>query len=126
MWNGYHPGEIGDRFAEIPRAEFTRAVVFPSPSGEVSRGAEAIWKLLALRNAAVGRCGSIAGFRQFATLSDAIYGYAATHQHRALVMTRFTFGSEIRPLSYRLTESLFVRLLGLIFLAASHSYGFNF
>ena len=35
-----------------------------------------------------------------------------------VVLNRFAFGSAIRPLDYRITENLFLRLLGLVFLFA--------
>ena len=117
--------EIGDRFAEIARAEFTRAVVFASSSGEVSRGAEAIWKLLALSQHHRWALWLYRRFPPFAALSDAIYGYVAKHRDRALVLARLTFGSEIRPLSYRLPEP-FRSGSASSFLLPSHRCGSKF
>jgi lipase maturation factor 1 len=110
--------EIGDRFPSIGRDEFTESVFFVSESGKVWRGAEAVCELLAL---SPGRNWPLRMYRSLplaGPLADLVYRYVARHRSQALILTRLTFGRTIRPLAYRITESLFLRLLGFTFLAA--------
>jgi predicted DCC family thiol-disulfide oxidoreductase YuxK len=110
--------EIGDRFPGIPRDEFARSVFFVSESGKVWRGAEAVCELLALSPRHKWLLWMYRSLPLASPLADLVYRYVARHRGLALTLTRITFGGAVRPLAYRITESLFLRLLGLTYLAA--------
>ena len=110
--------QIGDRFTQIDRADFSRFVFFVSVSGTIVHGAAGVCELLALSPRYVWCRWLFRHLPPLAALADFVYGYISRHRGQALVLTRLTFGRKIRPLAYHLTEGFFLRLLGLISLAA--------
>jgi len=110
--------EVGERFPQVNRAEFKRAVILVAADGQVYSGAEAVFRLLALspqRSVFEWLYTRVAPFRW---VSNSFYSLVASHRNAAYKVTRVLFGSQIRPLSYGLTESLFLRVLGLTYLFA--------
>jgi predicted DCC family thiol-disulfide oxidoreductase YuxK len=114
--------EAGDRFSEIPREAFKESVYFVDSQGHISGGAEAIFAVLALVPGRAWPLRLYRTFRLFAWLCDSIYRVIAHHRDLAYTATRIAFGSKILPLRYGITESLFLRSLGLIFLFAFWSF----
>ncbi|MFZ0588982.1 MAG: lipase maturation factor family protein [Bryobacteraceae bacterium] len=110
--------DIGDRFPQIARDEFKKSVILVDSNGAVSRGPEAIFEALALSPRHAWWLAIYKGLPPFKSAAEFAYGIVARHRSAAFHLTRILFGSRIRPLAYQLTESLFLRLLGFIFLFA--------
>jgi predicted DCC family thiol-disulfide oxidoreductase YuxK len=110
--------DVGGRFPQIAPEQLRHAAAYVHPDGEVTYGASAIFSILAL---GPGRGWLLWLYRHIAPyrwICDAGYGLIAAHRPLAFNIHRLAFGPTIRPLHYRLTENLFLRCLGLVFLFA--------
>ena len=110
--------DIGDRFPNVNRAEFKRSVVLVAADGNVSYGASAIFGVLALSPRHSGFDWLYRHAPPFRHIADWFYSLVARHRNAAYKLTRVLIGPDVRPLSYGVTESLFLRALGLIYLFA--------
>jgi predicted DCC family thiol-disulfide oxidoreductase YuxK len=109
--------EAGARFPEIPVAHFQQAVQLVEPDGEVSSGAEAIFRAFALG----GHPAILALYNRssiFAGVTRAVYGWVAGHRVTASRITRGLMGRDARPPTYRLARAGLVRGVGLVALVA--------
>jgi hypothetical protein len=109
--------EAGARFPEIPVAHFQRAVQLVEPDGEVSSGADAIFRAFALG----GHPAILSLYNRsslFAKTTNAAYGWVASHRVTASRITRGLMGRDPRPPTYRLSRSGLVRGVGLVALVA--------
>jgi predicted DCC family thiol-disulfide oxidoreductase YuxK len=117
-----HP-EVAERFPEVPREKFERSVHFIECDGQVYSGAEAVFRSL-----------EYAQFRGwfrwlyekvpgFASLSEVAYRYVANHRAAFSALTRLLWGDRVERSTYDLVHGLFLRLLGVIYLAAFASLG---
>jgi predicted DCC family thiol-disulfide oxidoreductase YuxK len=110
------------RFPEIPKESFGEAVHLVEPDGHVSRGAEAVFRALALG----GRSLSLLAYRflpGFAAVSEWGYRQVATHRALASRLVDLLVGDLVGPPRFRLTRFVFLRLLALSYLAAFLSLG---
>ncbi|MFY9549775.1 MAG: lipase maturation factor family protein [Thermoanaerobaculia bacterium] len=111
--------EVAERFPEIPPDAFKRAFQLVLPDGEVLEGAEAV--LATLAKAPGGKGVLYALYRNvpgLAPLLDLAYRTIARHRSAALRVTRLLWGSSVVKPTYAAAGSLFLRLLGLCYLAA--------
>ncbi len=111
------------RFPAIPPSAFRDAVRYIAPDGRVASGAEASFLTLAH---APGHAHWIRWYRRlpgFAAASEAGYRWIATHRPLCTTLTRCLWGARPEPVRDDLVRALFVRLLGLIYLAAFWSLG---
>jgi predicted DCC family thiol-disulfide oxidoreductase YuxK len=114
--------EVAAQFPSIAPAEFRRAVQYISPTGEVAAGAEASFLTLAH---AQGRGIWLALYRQlpgFAALAERAYAFTAAHRGACYRVSRLLWGAQHRPPTYGIASYLFLRLFGLIYLAAFVSF----
>ncbi len=114
----FHPyQEVVDRFPEIPVERFRKAVHLVEPSGEVTSGAEAVFRACSVagRKLALGLYGHLPGF---AALTELAYRIIAEHRSAATVATRLVWGTDPRPSTYAKSTWLFLRILGGISLVA--------
>ncbi|HSD59443.1 MAG TPA: lipase maturation factor family protein [Burkholderiales bacterium] len=105
-------------FPQIPEAAFRGAVQYIAPDGRVAGGAEAAFLTLAH---APGRRHWLWIYRRvpgFAAASEAAYRAIAAQRPLSLRLSRWLWGAEPEPARYDLTAGLFLRLLGLVCLAA--------
>src|SRR5258708_7421343 len=109
---------IAVQFPELPRENCESAVQLIEPDGEVYGAAEA-----ALRGLAVGHdhhwlLDIYYALPFVAKLTEWSYAFVASHRRFFSVLTRVAWGGEVAPPSHQLVRCLFLRGLGLIYLAA--------
>lgn len=136
---------LPSRFPELSREQFQKAVHFITPEGTVFTGAEAVFEALGTEppgaspfvlspedglSAKAGRRapGSLTNgawlldwYRHspaFARVAETTYEVIARHRVFFSFLTRLFYGRQIEPPSYMLVRGLFVRALGLVYLAA--------
>jgi predicted DCC family thiol-disulfide oxidoreductase YuxK len=115
--------EIAADHPEVQEAEFARAIQLFEPEGVHTSGAEAAFRVLAR---APGRGTGLWLYRHlpgFAWLAEAAYALVARHREAAYRGARLLWGPERHPPTWHLVSWLFLRLLGLTFLAAFVSIG---
>jgi predicted DCC family thiol-disulfide oxidoreductase YuxK len=102
---------------DIPVEEFRRAIQYFGPDGERAGGADAGFRVLAN---VPGRTSGLWLYRHlpgFAWLAELVYALIARHRGTAYRWARLLWGRERFPDSHRLIGWLFLRLLGLFYLA---------
>jgi predicted DCC family thiol-disulfide oxidoreductase YuxK len=115
--------EVAAQHAEIPTADFQRAVQYFTPDGSRARAAEA--SFLALSHAP-GRGIWLALYRRlpgFAAVAERAYAFIAAHRPAFYRLSLWLWGREHRPPRYEHVRFVFLRLFGLIYLAAFVSFG---
>ena len=108
----------GSRFPEIPPEDYAQSVQLVLPDGSVSAGAEAVAKLLALpsgRGVFLWAYRRVPGARAAAELA---YRLIASHRGAAAAVTRALWGRSVLKPTYLAASALFLRLLGVCYLAA--------
>jgi predicted DCC family thiol-disulfide oxidoreductase YuxK len=115
--------EVGGQFPQIPSKDFSQSVQLVLPSGEVVRGAKAVFQTL---THAPGLSWLLWFYRHvpgFAPVTEASYRVIAAHRSFFYQVTRFTFGRTVSTLCYASVEWLFLRLLAAIYGVAFASFG---
>jgi predicted DCC family thiol-disulfide oxidoreductase YuxK len=110
-------------YPEIPLANFQRAVQYIPPEGRRASAAEASFLTL---SHARGKGFWLALYRRlpgFAAVSELIYAFIAAHRTAFYRFSLFLWGRDYGPPRYDLVSFLFLRLFGLIYLAAFTSFG---
>ena len=110
--------EAADRFPEIPREQFQRAVVLVDENGEVFTAARAVYQSLACRSSCKWMIWSYANIPGFAAISEFGYKIVARHRPFSSAVTRLLWGEDVRPPTYFWARKWFVRALGLVYLVA--------
>ncbi|MFN2542512.1 MAG: lipase maturation factor family protein, partial [Chthoniobacterales bacterium] len=110
--------QVGDRFAEVPREQFQRSVVYIDSEGQVFFAAEAVYRSLACRSSRKWLAWSYDHVPGFAGTSELIYKLIARNRGLASGLTRLLWGKDVRPPSYLWARRWFLRVLGLIYLIA--------
>jgi predicted DCC family thiol-disulfide oxidoreductase YuxK len=108
---------------DIPLGDFQRAVQYIATDGRRAQGAEASFLTL---SHARGKGYWIALYRRlpgFAPIAERMYALIAAHRPAFHRISLFLWGRDFEPPQYDLIAPLFLRLLGLIFLAAFTSFG---
>jgi lipase maturation factor 1 len=110
--------EVGDHFPQINPKAFGKAVHFVDTEGRTSRGAQAV-----LRTAAY--CGRNRWLLWFYThvppaafAAEALYGLVAANRTPLSAFRRVWYGKDLTPPTYHIASALFLRLLGVVYLAA--------
>jgi predicted DCC family thiol-disulfide oxidoreductase YuxK len=115
--------EVATEYPEIPLAAFQRAVQYVAPDGKIASGAEACFLTL---NHASGKSFWLTLYRHlpgFAAIAERTYAFIASHRatfHRPSV---WLWGRDYEPPRFGLVSWLFLRAIGLIYLAAFVSFG---
>jgi predicted DCC family thiol-disulfide oxidoreductase YuxK len=110
------------RFPEIPVEAFRAAVHLVEPGGRVSRGAEAVFRALAVGE----RTLPLAAYRRLpglAAVSEWAYRLVAAHRSFFSRLVDLLIGDLAGPPGFRLARFVFLRLLALVYLAAFLSLG---
>jgi predicted DCC family thiol-disulfide oxidoreductase YuxK len=109
--------EVAPQFPEIPAIDFQNAVALVAPGGEVYSGAEAVYRSLAFGP----RRWPLAFYQKnpvVAWISEVAYRFVSQHRELASSVTRLLWGGDMRPPSYFVARSIFLRALGLTYLVA--------
>jgi predicted DCC family thiol-disulfide oxidoreductase YuxK len=110
--------EVADRFPEIPPERFRDAFQLVLPDGDVFGGAEAV-AAMAGREAGTGPWLALyRGVPGAAAVSELAYRLIADHRKAAMAVTRLLWGSSVLRPTYSAANALFLRVLGLCYLAA--------
>src|SRR5213594_2140685 len=110
--------EVADRFPEIPRDEFRRAMAFIEPDGEAFLAAEAVYRSLGYRSSRKWLAWSYDHVPGFAAISETAYKFIARHRGLGSAVTRLLWGKDVRPPTYFWARRWFLRALGLTYLVA--------
>ena len=110
--------DVADRFPEIPREEFTRAMAFIEPDGETLFAAEAVYRSLRYRSSKRWLAWSYDHVPGFAAISEIAYKFIARHRGFGSAFTRLLWGKDVRPPTYFWARRWFLRTLGLTYLIA--------
>ena len=110
--------EAAERFPEIPVDQFTRAMAFIKPDGDVFFAAEAVYRSLAHRRSRRWLAWSYDRVPGFAAVSETGYGFIARHRNFASTVTRLLWGNDVRRPTYFWARRWFLRALGTIYLIA--------
>jgi predicted DCC family thiol-disulfide oxidoreductase YuxK len=106
------------RFPEIPVDQFTRAMAFIRPDGDVFFAAEAVYRSLAYRHSRRWLAWSYDRVPGFAAVSETGYGFIARRRNFASAVTRLLWGNDVRHPTYFWARRWFLRALGTIYLIA--------
>src|ERR1051325_10553137 len=115
--------EVARDFPSIPLHNFQSAAQLILPSGEVYRGAEAVFRMLARAPDQQGWLWLYEHVWGFAAVSEAAYRRIAAHRSFFYHLTRFFFGARLELARYALSEWLFIKALGIIYCIAFASLG---
>src|SRR5436190_23213829 len=114
--------DVADRFPEIPREQFKRAVAFIEPDGKTFFAAEAVYRSLRCRSSRKWMTWSYDHIPGFATISELAYNSIARHRGIGSAITHLLWGKDVRPPTYFWARRWFLRALGLIYLIAFVSF----
>ena len=110
--------EVAEKFPEISRTEFQRAVAYIDREGKVFFAAEAVYRSLRCRSSRKWLAWSYDHVPGFAPGSEAVYKFIARHRNFGSAITRLLWGDDVRPPTYFIARRWFLRALGLIYLIA--------
>jgi predicted DCC family thiol-disulfide oxidoreductase YuxK len=110
--------EAGSRFPEIPAEAFRRSVQLVMPDGLVYEGAEAVFHSLAFAPRRAWLLAAYESVPGFEAVTELAYRTIARHRNAASAVTTALWGKTVETPAYRLSNALFLRLLGFCYLAA--------
>jgi hypothetical protein len=100
--------EVGGEYPQIPKEDFSLGVQLVRPDGSVARNAAAAFETLRLDQF----------YAPLAPVWEWGYRIVATHRDFFYHLTTWTFGTQIEPARFALTQWIFVRLLAVIYAIA--------
>jgi predicted DCC family thiol-disulfide oxidoreductase YuxK len=114
--------EVAAQHPAIPPADFQRAVQYIAADGRRARAAEASFLTLSHAPGLAFWLGLYRHLPGFAAAAECVYAFIAAHRPAFYRISLFLWGREHRPPRYELVRFLFLRLFGLIYLAAFVSF----
>ena len=115
--------EVQDNFPQIPRENLGKAVHFVDESGEISAGAEAVFRSLSYHSSYRWTLWMYRHVPGFAPVTEAAYRWIAAHRDFGYSVTVTLFGRKVTPLRYDAVTWLFRKLLAIIWIIAFISFG---
>ncbi len=115
--------EAGERAAGLPPGALAEAVHLVLPDGTAARGAEAVFRCQALSPGGGGLYWAYRRVPGFKAASESFYSLVANHRVFFSRLTRWLWGADVEPETFELSRWLFLRALGVVFLAAFASLG---
>jgi len=110
--------EAAARFPQIDERQFRRAVHLVEADGRVSRGAEAVFRAMALCGRKRWLLWLYEHLPPARFASDKAYRWYAANRKPIALVRRVWWGKDLKPPTYHIARSLFLRLLGLVYLIA--------
>jgi lipase maturation factor 1 len=110
--------EAAQRFPEISRDDFERAVQFIETDGIVFSAAEAVFRSLGHKHGRKWMIWCYERLLGFAVITEAAYRLVARHRRTASFFTRLLWGQDVRQPTYFESRRWFFRSLGCIYLIA--------
>lgn len=110
--------EVGAQYPQIPAEDFKHSVQLVMPGGEAYRGAEAVFRTLALVPGSGWWLWLYQHLPGFAPVSELGYRFVADHRDLFYHLTKWTIGFPVRPARYEAVSWLFLRALALVYLCA--------
>ena len=98
--------EVGERYPQISKKEFSQAVQLVRADGTTASGARAVFETLGYKKV------------PFAPVMEWGYRIVASHRDFFYHLTKWTFGTRIEPARFALTQWIFVRFLAVIYAIA--------
>lgn len=98
--------DVGEKYPQISKREFSEAVQLVRADGTIASGARAVFETLGYKKVPFGPVME--------------WGYRIIAGHRDLFyhLTKWTFGTQIEPARFALTQWIFVRMLAVIYAIA--------
>jgi lipase maturation factor 1 len=109
---------VATRFPEISRDRFDQSVQFVETDGQVYSGAQAVFRLLATNPKRTLLLRTYQRWTWFASVTEAGYRFVATRRPLFSKITRLCYGERVERPEHLLVRSVFLRAMGLIYLAA--------
>ena len=106
------------QFPQIQYESVGRAVHLVEPDGRTSRAAAAVFRAFELANAHRWLAWSYQHIPGFAAVADCGYAAIAAHRNAADRIDLLLIGPSTQPQAYRLTQQIFLRMLGVIYAIA--------
>jgi len=110
--------EVAERFPQIPRENFRRAVQLILPDGQVFSAAQAVFRSLAIVPGYVWLLWAYLHVPGFAGVTEWGYRRIAANRSFCYHATVFLWGKHPEPATYEIVTRWFFRSLGLIYLIA--------
>jgi predicted DCC family thiol-disulfide oxidoreductase YuxK len=118
--------KVTEQFREISREQFDASVQFIQRDGMVFTGAEAVFRALACNPHRQWPLHIFERSKAFASFAGRVYRFVAEHRQVFSVLTRLLWGKHVEKPAHFLTRSIFLRVLGVIYLVAFISYWTQF
>lgn len=115
--------EVGQRFPNVPQADFASAVKLILPGGEVRSGAHAVFTLLALLPGRRWMLWFYLHVPGFALVAETAYGIISRHRSFCYRATQLLWGIPVEAETFDIGSWLFLRMLGATYLIAFTSFG---
>ena len=112
-------------FPGIPESEFHKAIHLIHPDGHHTRGAHAVFELMKMVDLRTWPLMTYRSLPPFRWICDLGYSIVANHRSGANMLATCAWGRLEIPSTTLLTRRVFLRLLGLIFLLAFLSFGWQ-
>jgi len=114
--------QVGSAFPEIPLQNFKASAQFVDEDGQVSSGAHAIFRALSYSPRKRWMLWCYLHLPLFAPISESSYRWIAGRRAPLYKLMRFLWGRRIEPARYDVARSIFLRMLGAIYLIAFLSW----
>jgi lipase maturation factor 1 len=110
--------EVAAQFPQIGEHEFRRAVHFIDTDGTASSGAAAVFRAMAHCGRKPGLWWLYPKLPPFAFAAELIYRVYAANRKPLTVIRRIWYGKDLKLPTYHIASTLFLRLLGVVYLIA--------
>src|ERR1044071_7813260 len=110
--------EVASQFPDVPLKNFKKAVHLIEPTGDVTSGAEAVFRTLGfspVKRWPLWLYENVPGFKP---ASEFFYQLVAGNRVVFSFLTKLLWGRSVEPETYFLSRLFFLRMLGIIFLIA--------